>query len=113
MSENNMHEDVQEYQLEFGKFKGMTIKDIADAGNIFYLIWLSGEVNKWTIKSRDEFKKVAEIHPTAVENAKSYLKGLCTRCRKRSCDNNRKCTPFAFNQSFRGPNYHYHPYGKR
>jgi hypothetical protein len=95
-----------EYQMPFGKYQGLTMKDIADS-NPWYVTWLSGAVNKFSLR-KDSLLNYAWIksnHPESISKAKEFVAGKCPNCLqdcKEGCKNSNPTR-----------NYHYHPYGKR
>ncbi len=89
--------------LPFGKYKGLTLGQAADA-DPGYALWLSGSVGKFALTKTFEFVK--KNHPDVVEAARQMASGKCRHCwtdkkEGHSCS----MTSPAY--------YHFHPYGKR
>ena len=105
---NQSYCDPGEHIIEFGKYSGLQIKDVATQSP-WYIAWLSGVVTKFSLKQevKESYIEIKKAHPDIVRICREYIKDRCSTCmeikgKKHVCS---KVTP--------SRNYHYHPYGKR
>jgi hypothetical protein len=100
----------EEYKLNFGKFKGKTLLEIAK-DSPSYLLWIAGVKNKFsmTAKGQEFYAVICKDNPEDVQAAKQFVEGRCFQCWT--------AIPAGEKHFCKGmqakSNYHYHPYGKR
>ncbi len=99
-----------QYVIDFGTFKGMSLKDLAK-DNPSYLLWIAGVSTKYSLtkKAKELYAGICKNHPEGVKAAKEFLQGRCYQCweslstgKSHFCDKMRARS-----------HYEYHPYGKR